>query len=79
MITISLLRLAIAFVLALLLGKLVAKIRLPSILGWLLAGMILGPHAFRLIGTSVLDAVWFQNAVHILECAVGLIIGTEII
>ena len=79
MIIISLLRLAIAFVLALLLGKLVAKIRLPSILGWLLAGMILGPHAFRFIDTSVLDAAWFQNAVHILECAVGLMIGTEII
>lgn len=76
---IPLFRLAAALVLAFLLGKLVAKIKLPSILGWLLAGMILGPHAVGLIDASVLDASWFQSAIHVLECAVGLMIGTEII
>ena len=76
---ISVLRLAAAFLLAFLFGRLVAKIKLPSILGWLLAGMILGPHALKLVDAAVLDAVWFQSFVHILECAVGLMIGTEII
>lgn len=75
----SLLRLAATFLLAFVLGKLVAKIKLPSILGWLLAGMILGPHALGLLNTQILDAVWFQSSVHVLECAVGLMIGTEII
>lgn len=79
MIIISLLRLAAAFVLAFILGKLVAKIKLPSILGWLLAGMIFGPHAVGLLNAQILEAEWFQNSVHVLECAVGLMIGTEII
>ncbi|MCI9071684.1 MAG: hypothetical protein HFH80_02540 [Lachnospiraceae bacterium] len=34
---------------AFLVGKLVTKLKLPSILGWLIAGMALVPHAFSLI------------------------------
>lgn len=75
----SLLRLAAALCLAWLAGKLTAKIKLPSILGWLIAGMVLGPHALNLLDTSVLNASWFQGGIHILECGVGLMIGTEII
>ena len=37
--------LAIAFVA----GKLMTKIKMPSILGWLIVGMLLGPRAFGLI------------------------------
>lgn len=73
------LRLLIAIVLAFLVGKLVSKIKLPSILGWLIAGMILGPHAVKLMNTQVLEAQWYQTLVHILECAVGLMIGTELV
>ena len=43
-------------VLAALAGKLVSKIRLPSILGWLIVGMLLGPHALGLLPQSILDA-----------------------
>ncbi|MCI2058780.1 MAG: cation:proton antiporter [Oscillibacter sp.] len=60
-------------------GKLVSRLKLPSILGWLLAGMLLGPHALRLMPAALLDAVWYQTAVHVLECAVGLMIGTELV
>lgn len=73
------LKLIVAFVVAFLFGKLVAKIKLPSILGWLIAGMILGPHAFKVLDWEILDAVWFQSRIHVLECAVGLMIGTEIV
>lgn len=38
----DLLRVLAALCLAWLAGKLTAKLRLPSILGWLIAGMILG-------------------------------------
>ncbi len=38
------LRLLAAVALAFVVGKLVSKLKLPSILGWLIAGMILGPH-----------------------------------
>lgn len=30
-------------------GKLMAKIKMPSILGWLIVGMLLGPHAIGLM------------------------------
>jgi len=74
-----LLRLVAAIVIAYLVGKLVSKVKLPAILGWLIAGMILGPHAFSLMNQEILDANWYETTVHILECAVGLMIGTELV
>ena len=76
---ISFVQLLLAIILAFLTGKLISKIKLPSILGWLIAGMILGPHGISLIDTEILDAGWYQTIVHILECAVGLMIGTELV
>lgn len=76
---ISLFRLCAAIGIAFLAGKLVSKFKLPSILGWLIAGMILGPHALSLVSQQILDAQWYQIAVRILECAVGLMIGSELV
>lgn len=73
------LRLLLAIGLAFAAGKLVSKFKLPSILGWLMAGMILGPHAVALVNNEILDNVWYQNILHILECGVGLMIGTELV
>lgn len=41
-VAVLILRLLAAIVLAFIAGKLVSKLKLPSILGWLIAGMILG-------------------------------------
>lgn len=49
-------RLLITIIIAFLVGKMVSKIKLPSILGWLITGMILGPHAVSLINEELLDA-----------------------
>lgn len=76
---VSVLQLLAAIIIAFLTGVVISKLKLPSILGWLLAGMILGPHALSLINNEILDAVWYQTIVHILECAVGLMIGTELV
>lgn len=76
---ILILRLVLTVVLAFLVGKLVSKVKLPAILGWLIAGMLLGPHAFSFMSQEILDAQWYQILVHILECAVGLMIGTELV
>lgn len=76
---ILMIRLLAAVLLAFLAGKAVARIKLPSILGWLVAGMILGPHAVSLINETLLAARWYQNLMHVLECAVGLMIGTELV
>ena len=73
------LRLLVAIIAAFLVGKLVSRLKLPSILGWLVAGMILGPHALSLVNQEILDAQWYQILIHILECGVGLMIGTELV
>lgn len=73
------LRLLVAITIAFIVGKLVSKIKLPAILGWLLTGMILGPHAFGVVNDAVLNAHWYEPIMHILECVVGLLIGTELV
>lgn len=76
---IELLRFLITIVIAYLVGKIVSKAKLPSILGWLITGMILGPHALSLMNQNVLNAEWYKTLIPILECAVGLMIGTELV
>lgn len=73
------LRWAAAAAIAFVIGKLVSKIKLPSILGWLIAGMLLGPYAFSLIPADLIKAEGYQDIIHVLECAVGLMIGTELV
>ena len=74
-----LLRLLITMGIAFLVGKLVSKVKLPSILGWLITGMLLGPHALSIMNQEVLDAGSYQVIEHLLECSVGLMIGTELV
>lgn len=73
------LRLLASIAVALLAGRLVAKLKLPSILGWLIAGMAIGPHALGLLGSSILDSRWFDVLESLFECLFGLMIGTELI
>ncbi|MGN0975947.1 MAG: cation:proton antiporter [Gemmiger sp.] len=68
-----------ALLCALLAGKLAAKFRLPEILGWLIAGMLLGPHAGGVLTQRVLDAGWYNGAVLWMQCAVGLMLGSELV
>lgn len=75
----GLLRLAVAIAIAFVAGKLISKRKLPSILGWLIAGMCIGPHALNLLNGSVLDSTWFDVSESVLECVFGLMIGTEMI
>lgn len=75
----AILRLLLSISIAFLAGKLLSRLHLPSILGWLIAGMAVGPHALNLLSNAVLDAVWFDVLERILECAFGLMIGTELI
>lgn len=75
----TILRWIIVLALAALAGKLIAKIKLPSILGWLIVGMLLGPHALGLIPQSVLDAAWYKTVIMWMQCAFGLMLGTELV
>lgn len=79
MIVSHMIRLVLAIVTAFFVGKLVSKVKLPAILGWLITGMILGPHALGLLGDSLLEAPWYTAIESVLECTVGLMIGTELV
>ena len=60
-------------------GKLISKLRLPAILGWLITGIVVGPYAFSLISDELINSAWYQTLIHILECTVGIMIGTELV
>lgn len=76
---IQLLQWLLTLALAALAGRLVSKIRLPSILGWLIIGMLFGPHALGLMPQTVLNAVWYKTVIMWMQCAFGLMLGTELL
>ena len=67
--------LAIAFVA----GKLMNKIKMPSILGWLIAGMLLGPHAINLMPHDVLESSWYKTIIIWMQCSFGVMLGSELV
>lgn len=71
--------LTIFTILALIAGKLVSKLKLPSILGWLITGMVIGPYALNWMDSSIMDAQWFHILCSVGEVLVGMLIGTELI
>lgn len=72
-------RLLVSLLLAFFMGKLVAKVKLPAILGWLITGMILGPHALGLMNGNLLSSGWYRILLSIFECSMGLMIGSELV
>lgn len=76
---IHVLRWLAVLVLAFTAGKLITKIKMPSILGWLIVGMLFGPHALRLLPQDVLTAGWYQTIVMWMQCTFGVMLGTELI
>ena len=78
-ILLQVLRLAASVVIAFCAGKIISRLKLPAILGWLITGMVIGPQALDLLGTPILDSKWFEIVKSIFECTFGLMIGTELI
>lgn len=76
---IQMFQLVVFVVIAMLVGKLVSKLKLPAILGWLITGIIIGPHALGWLSQSLLDSTWFKIVVGIVQVGIGLLIGTELI
>ena len=76
---VMILRWAGTLVLAWLCGKLITKIKMPAILGWLIAGMLLGPCGADLLSQSILDTGWYKMMIIWMQCAFGLMLGTELI
>lgn len=75
----EILLLIIFIAIVIMIGKLVAKAKMPAILGWLLTGMIIGPYGLGWLNNTMLDSIWFHEISSICEMTAGLFIGTELI
>ncbi|MGN0642708.1 MAG: cation:proton antiporter [Huintestinicola sp.] len=76
---IGILRLFAIFCSALICGKLISKLKLPAILGWLITGIVLGPYLAQVVTFSITDSVQYKVFIKFLECFAGVMIGREII
>lgn len=56
-------------------GKMVSKVRLPAILGWLIAGIVFGPYLAQVVTFDVTDALWYKVLIKFFECFAGVMIG----
>lgn len=61
------------------LGHLVSKLKMPSILGWLIAGMLLGPNAVGLLPQSLMDSAVYKTIITWMQVSFGLMLGTDLI
>ena len=77
--SIYVLRWICTLVFAFLMGKLITRLKMPSILGWLIVGMLLGPNALGLMPQKVMDSEWYKLIITWMQCAFGLMLGTELI
>ena len=73
------LRLLAVVVLAALAGKLASKLKMPAVLGFLIAGMAFGPHALNLLTQEILDHRAYHTLISFLECGMGLMLGSEMV
>lgn len=73
------LRLAAVILLAAAAGKAASKLRMPAVLGFLIAGMALGPYGLRLLGQEILDHPLYRTLISFLECGMGLMLGSEMV
>ncbi|MGN0796346.1 MAG: cation:proton antiporter [Christensenellales bacterium] len=76
---IGLLRIFAILCIAFVCGKLVSKLKLPAILGWLIAGIVFGPYLCEVVTLEITDSVWYKIFIKIFECLAGVMIGREII
>ena len=60
-------------------GRMVAKVKLPSILGWLIAGIVFGPYLAGVVTMEITEAIWYKVLIKAFECFAGVMIGREII
>lgn len=76
---IDFIRLILVVLLAFAAGKLASLLKMPAVLGFLIAGMVLGPNALGLLPQSILDAAAYKTLISYLECGMGLMLGSEMV
>lgn len=76
---IGLLRIFAIICVAFICGKLVSRVKLPSILGWLIAGIVFGPYLAGVVTLDITNTLWYKVLIKFFECFAGVMIGREII
>lgn len=76
---IGLLRIFAIICAAMVCGKLISKLKLPAILGWLIAGIVFGPYLAEVVTLDITNAIWYKVFIKFFECFAGVMIGREII
>lgn len=76
---VGLLRVFAIICVAFICGKLISKVKLPAILGWLIAGIVFGPYLAEVVTLEITDSVWYKIIIKVFECFAGVMIGREII
>ena len=76
---IDLLRIFAIICVAFVCGKLISKLKLPAILGWLIAGIVFGPYLSGIVSLDITNALWYKVIIKFFECFAGVMIGHEII
>lgn len=64
---------------AIIVGKIVSKLKLPAILGWLITGIVFGPYLVQTVSFEITEKLWYKIFIKIFECFAGVMIGREII
>ncbi|MGN0458445.1 MAG: cation:proton antiporter, partial [Eubacterium sp.] len=76
---IGLLRVFSIICVAIICGKLISKVKLPAILGWLIAGIVFGPYLAGIVTLDITGAMWYKILIKFFECFAGVMIGREIV
>lgn len=64
---------------AIIVGKLISKLKLPAILGWLITGILFGPYLVNIVSLEIIDSLGYKVFIKFIECFAGVMIGREII
>ncbi|MEG0978062.1 MAG: cation:proton antiporter [Bacilli bacterium] len=76
---VDILRVFAIICIAIIVGKLISKIKLPAILGWLITGILFGPYLVSIVSAEIMNSTWYIITVKFFECFAGVMIGKELI
>lgn len=71
--------LLLGYMIAFLAGKLISKLKFPQILGWLLAGVIIGPNVIGIISKDAMAIPMFKVIMNFSKTIVGIMVGYSMV
>ena len=48
-------------------GRLISKVKLPAILGWLIAGIVFGPYLADVVTLEITESLWYKVFIKFFE------------